>query len=110
MKKNDVLSLRADSLGAEMEGVCRAEGMAVFVPGLLPGEEAPVRIVKVEKRYAFGKLESLPVNPSSDRVAPDCPVFPQCGGCTARHMTYTASLEAKRRHVQDCFEHIGHLS
>ena len=50
MQKNDVLSLRADSLGAEMEGVCRAEGMAVFVPGLLPGEEAPVRIVKVEKR------------------------------------------------------------
>ena len=110
MQKNDVLSLRADSLGAEMEGVCRAEGMAVFVPGLLPGEEAPVRIVKVEKRYAFGKLESLPAHPSPDRVAPDCPVFPQCGGCTARHMTYPASLEAKRRHVQDCFEHIGHLS
>ena len=94
MQKNDVLSLRADSLGAEMEGVCRAEGMAVFVPGLLPGEEAPVRIVKVEKRYAFGKLESLPAHPSPDRVTPDCPVFSQCGGCTARHMTYTASLEA----------------
>ena len=67
MQKNDVLSLRADSLGAEMEGVCRAEGMAVFVPGLLPGEEAPVRIVKVEKRYAFGKLESLPAHPSPDK-------------------------------------------
>ena len=110
MQKNDLLTLRAESLGAEMEGVCRHEGMAVFVPGLLPGEEAAVRIVRVEKRYAFGKMESDPVNASPDRVVPDCPVFPRCGGCTARHMSYAATLAAKRQHVRDCFERIGHLS
>ena len=110
MRKNDVFSLRAENLGAEMEGVCRCDGMTVFVPGLLPGEEASVRIVKAEKRFAFGKLESAPVRPSPDRTDPGCPAFPQCGGCTARHMSYAASLEAKRRHVRDCFERIGHLS
>ena len=60
MKKNDVFSLRAENLGADMEGVCRQDGMAVFVPGLLPGEQAPVRIVKAEKRFAFGRMESPP--------------------------------------------------
>ena len=109
MRKNDVLTMRADALGAELEGVCRVDGMAVFVPGLLPGEEASVRIVKTEKRYAFGKLESVPVLPSADRAAPDCPVYAQCGGCTGRHMTYEATLRAKRQHVQDCFDRIGHL-
>ena len=109
MQKNDLLSLRAENLGAEMEGVCRFEGMPVFVPGLLPGETASVRIVKAEKKFAFGRLESPPDAPSPDRVSPDCGAYPQCGGCTARHMTYEASLAAKRQHVRDCFLRIGHL-
>ncbi|MBR3099302.1 MAG: 23S rRNA (uracil(1939)-C(5))-methyltransferase RlmD [Clostridia bacterium] len=107
MKKNDVFSLRAENLGADMEGVCRQDGMAVFVPGLLPGEQASVRIVKAEKRFAFGRMESPPAAPSSDRREPDCPAYPRCGGCSCRHMTYEATLEAKRRQVQDCFERIG---
>ena len=110
MQKNDVVTLRADTLGAEMEGVCRANGLAVFVPELLPGEEAAVRILKTEKRYAFGKLESAPGLPSPDRREPDCPVYARCGGCTGRHMTYEATLRAKRQHVQDCFERIGKIS
>ena len=110
MRKNDILDLRAETLGAEMEGVCRFEGMAVFVPGLLPGEEASVRIVRTEKRYAFGKAESSPRVPSADRREPDCPVYARCGGCSGRHMSYEATLQAKRQHVQDCFERIGHLT
>ena len=110
MQKNEVLTLRADNLGADFEGVCRCDGMTVFVPGLLPGEEAPIRIEKVEKRYAFGRMASAPVSLSPNRKKPDCPVYPQCGGCSARHLHYTATLEAKRQHVQDCFERIGHIS
>ena len=56
MQKNDVFTMTADGLGADMEGVCHHEGMAVFVPGLLPGEEAPVRIVNVQNRFAFGRM------------------------------------------------------
>ena len=107
MKKNDMIPMRAERLGANLEGICRHEGMAVFVPGLLPGEEANVRIVKVEKNYAFGRMESLLSAPSSDRATPDCAAYPRCGGCTGRHMTYAATLEAKRMHVQDCFLRIG---
>ena len=107
MKKNDCFQLTAEKLGADLEGVCRHEGLTVFVPGLLPGETANVRIVKVEKRYAFGRMESDPLVPSTCRKQPDCPVFPRCGGCSGRHMTYEATLEAKRVQVQDCFERIA---
>ncbi len=109
MRKNDILTLTADALGADLEGVCRHEGMAVFVPGLLPGETAPVRIVKVEKRYAFGRMVGQPAVPSPDRRTPDCPAYPRCGGCSGRHMSYEATLEAKRRQVQDCFQRIGKI-
>lgn len=110
MKKNDVLELTAEALGADLEGVCRHEGMAVFVPGLLPGEKCPVRMVKVQSRFAFGRMEGKPSVPSAVRRENDCPAYPRCGGCTGRHMSYQATLDAKRQQVQDCFQRIGHLS
>ena len=109
MRKNDLIELTCDALGADLEGVGRHEGMAVFVPGLLPGETAQVRIVKVQPRFAFGRMVSAPVAPAGIRRVPDCPAFPRCGGCTGRHMTYEATLEAKRQRVADCFRRIGHI-
>ena len=107
MQKNEIYHLAAENLGADMEGVCRLNGIPVFVPGLLPGEETDVRIVKAEKRFAFGRMETPPSVLSPDRRDPDCPAYPRCGGCSCRHMKYEASLEAKRRQVQDCFARIG---
>ena len=108
MRKNDILTLRCENLGADMEGVCRVDGMAVFVPGLLPGEEARVRIVKTQPRFAFGRVEQR-LSDADTRRNPDCAAYPRCGGCTCRHMRYETTLEAKRRQVADCFARIGHL-
>ena len=68
LRKNDVFEMKCDAFGQDAQGVCRHEGMAVFVPGLLPGETALVRIVKPEKRYAFGRVEKL-LSASADRRA-----------------------------------------
>ena len=108
IQKNDTLTLRCERLGSELEGVCSHEGMAIFVPGVLPGEEAETLIVKTQPRYAFGKL--LKVNaPSAERTEPLCPVYDKCGGCSGQHMTYQATLEAKRMQVWDCLTRIGGL-
>ena len=109
MQKNEILSLTCETLGADLEGVCRSGGQAVFVPGLLPGETGEVRIVKVQPRFAFGRLERLTSAPSPDRRAGDCPAYPRCGGCTGRHMAYAQTLEAKRRQVADCFARIARM-
>ncbi len=110
MKKNDVLTLTADSLGADLEGVCHAQdGMAVFVPGMLPGETAAVRIVKCQPRFAFGRVEGKIMQSSAERRTVDCPAYPRCGGCTGRHMNYETTLEAKRSQVRGCFQRIGHI-
>ena len=101
MEKNDILTLTCEGLGADMEGVCRHEGMAVFVPGMLPGETGRVRVVKVQPRFAFGRMEGAPEQPSPHRRTPDCPAYPRCGGCSCRHMDYETTLAAKRRQVED---------
>ena len=108
LTKNQIYEMRGEGFGADAAGVCRQESMAVFVPGLLPGETASVRIVKVQKRYAFGRIEAL-LSPSSDRVTPPCPANKRCGGCSCQHMRYEASLEFKRNQVQELFRRVGGL-
>lgn len=72
LHKNDIFEMTCDAFGQDAQGVCRHEGMAVFVPGMLPGERAMVRIVKPEKRFAFGRLEQLLFS-SPDRTEPFAP-------------------------------------
>jgi len=107
--KNQKLSLTCDRLGADLEGVCRHEGLAVFVPGALPGETLDALVVQVRPQYAFGKLLSL-TTISPDRCEPFCPVYAQCGGCSGQHMRYEATLKAKRAQVLDCLNRIGGLN
>jgi len=100
--------LEVEAFGADAVGVCRhgETGLVVFVPGALPGERIRARIVKVEKRHAFARLEGID-RPSPDRVQPPCLVYRRCGGCAAQHMTYGRSLAFKRQQVRDCLARIG---
>ena len=106
LRKNDVFEMTCDNFGQDAQGVCRHDGMAVFVPGMLPGERAMVRIVKPEKRYAFGRIEKL-LCASPERTEPSCPVYRRCGGCSCQHMTYDASLRFKQEQVQALITRVG---
>ena len=57
IKKNDLFEAEITAMTAEGSGICRADGMAVFVPGTAVGDRCVVRVVKVLKKYAFGRLE-----------------------------------------------------
>jgi len=108
LRKNQIVELEVGAFGLDAVGVCRygGGGMAVFVPGALPGEVIRARIVKVEKRHAFARLEGIH-HASPDRVDPPCPVYWRCGGCAAQHMSYPRTLEYKRLQVRDCLRRIG---
>ena len=106
IKKNDLFEAEITAMTAEGSGICRADGMAVFVPGTAVGDRCVVRVVKVLKKYAFGRLEEL-LTPSPDRTTPDCPIAGPCGGCVYRHITYEAELKIKTQRVRDALERIG---
>lgn len=109
LQKNQLLTLRIERLSNDGSGVAHSsEGEAVFVPGTAPGDEAQVRIVKDCGRYAFGILDKL-LTPSPDRIPVDCAVAGPCGGCSLRHLDYTAELRAKQESVADAFRRIGGL-
>ncbi len=109
LSKNQILEMEGAGLSSDGNGVGRAEGMAVFVPGTAPGDRLRVRIVKVLSRYAFGRVEEI-LTPGPGRVAPDCPAFGPCGGCALRQLDYAAECEAKTGFVRDAFSRLGGLS
>ncbi len=108
MKKNEIYEAEISGMTNEGAGVCRIDGMAVFVPMTAVGDKLRVRIVKVLKSYAFGIMEEL-LSPGAGRCEADCPVFRQCGGCTYRHLEYDTEAAYKEQQVRDAFERIGGL-
>ena len=109
LEKNQVHTAEITGLTSEGSGVCRIDGMAVFVPETAVGDVCEVRIVKVLKSYAFGIVEKL-ITPSPDRIGDNCPVYKKCGGCLLRHISYEAECRTKNDIVRDAFERIGGLT
>lgn len=110
LKKNDIINLKITSATAEGSGVGKTEdGIAVFVPLSAIGDELEVRILKVKKTYAFGKIESI-ITPSPSRIEPDCPYFSKCGGCVWRHISYDEECNIKQQKVIDAVERIGGIN
>ncbi len=116
LTKNQIIPLTITGMTAEGSGVGHYRetegdsGMAVFVPFTAVGDVLRCRILKVQKRCAYGKIEEL-ITPSSDRVAAvDCPVFGKCGGCAFRHVSYEAELGYKWQRVADALRRIGGLT
>lgn len=134
MKKNDIYELTIEDIGNDGEGIghikedvvpfnMNAEpvgaesgvdsrederGIAVFVKDTVAGDVVRVRIVKVKKRYAYGRLEEI-ITPSPYRVDAVCPRARSCGGCSLMHMSYEKQLEYKWNKVKNCLERIGGL-
>lgn len=108
VEKNKEYIIEITSLGFEGEGVGKINDFAVFVQGALKGETVKVKIVKVAKSYAHGKLIEI-IKSSEFRILPKCGIYKKCGGCQLQHMTYEAQLAFKTQRVKDVIERIGKL-
>ena len=106
LRKNDLHTVTVTGYNAEGLGVCRIDGQVVFVAGALEGEEPDVRIVKVQARHAYGRIEKI-LTPSPHRIDPDCPHAKLCGGCALRHMDYEEELRFKSGKVFDALTRLG---
>lgn len=104
--KNDIYEAEITSYTADGAGVCRIEGIPVFVPYAARADKISVRILKVNKTYAYGKIETI-LSPSPFRVTPQCDVFGKCGGCDIMHLSYEEQLRFKYEKVENAIRRIG---
>jgi 23S rRNA (uracil1939-C5)-methyltransferase len=99
---------RIESLDLEANGVARADGKVVFVRGALPGETVLARTVRRKPRFDVAEVESVE-RASSLRVAPRCPHFGTCGGCSMQHVEPRAQVSIKQRALEDTLWHVGRV-
>lgn len=105
-EKNKSYEAVITDLSFEGNGICKVDGMTVFVPNTAVGDKIKLLIVKLLKSYAFGKLEEIIV-PSEERTEPDCENFHKCGGCIFRHINYKSECKIKSDIVKNAFVRIG---
>ena len=81
------------ALGAGGDGIVETPQGRVFVPYALPGET-----VEIEREGNRARLLRV-VAASAERVAPPCPHFGICGGCSVQHLALPAYHAWKREIV-----------
>lgn len=97
-----------ESLDHEGRGVAHVEGKTVFIEGGLPRERVEYRVHRSRPSYEQATAERI-VRASAQRVAPRCPHFGVCGGCSMQHLDPVAQAATKQRILEDALWHIGKL-
>ena len=97
-----------ESLDQEGRGVAHVDGKVVFVEGALPGETVTLEWLKRKPSYDLARVAGV-VSPNASRVAPRCPHFGVCGGCTLQHADVALQVAAKQRALEDALARIGRV-
>lgn len=86
-------------------GMAHIEGMPVFIPGTIPGQQVQIVISKQKGTYAEGKLLKV-LRKSKDEIPPRCSHFGECGCCTWQNLPYNKQLSYKEDIVRETLEHL----
>jgi len=106
IKKNEIYDIQIDAQGSEGEGIGRIDGFTVFVKNAVEGDVVNAKILKVNKSFAFAKIEKI-ITPSPYRSEPKCSVYNRCGGCNFMHISYEKQLRLKNKRIFDALTRIG---
>ena len=105
-EKNQILTVEITDMTSEGEGVGKKDGFPFFIKDTVIGDKAEIRVTRVKKNYAYGRLEKV-LTPSPFRIDPECAFHKQCGGCQIQSMSYEKQLEFKEARVRNNLIRIG---
>lgn len=100
----DVVDLAHDG-----RGVAQVEGKTVFIDDALPGERVEWVRLKRGRNFDEGRLERV-LEPSPDRIAPQCVHYGVCGGCALQHLSTPKQLEFKQQQLMEALTRIGRVT
>jgi len=109
MKVNELQILTVTDIAPGGQAIARHEGRVVFLDRGLPGDRVQVRLTRMRRRHAEGRLESI-LDPGPGRVPAPCPHVHRCGGCRFQDLGYQDQCALKERHVRETLEHVGGLA
>ncbi|PJZ61117.1 class I SAM-dependent RNA methyltransferase [Leptospira adleri] len=74
-----------------------------FLKNAIPGETVLATLLKKSGSLTWGVGSEI-LTKSSERIISDCSVFPKCGGCSYRHISYEKELEVKKFLLKETLE------
>lgn len=95
MKIDDIYEVTINDEDEIGNGITRIDNFVVFVPYALKDEKVSIRITKVNKRFATGKIEKI-ITKSDRRECVKCKSFNECGGCSFLHLSF---FEEKKKKI-----------
>ncbi|PJZ71008.1 tRNA (uracil-5-)-methyltransferase [Leptospira perolatii] len=108
-KDSEILELTSESWANLGTTVAHAKGKIFFVKGGIPEERLEVSITKENSKIGWATVSKV-LKASPERISVDCKSFPDCGGCSYRHISYEEELRVKSRLLADTFLRIGSFS
>ena len=108
MEVGKKLQVTIERFTNEGYGVALYDGLVIFVPDALVGEEVRIKITELKKNYAIADLlEVLKI--SNERTIPICPFYDKCGGCDIMHMSKDLQLKFKKNKIENVFRKICNM-
>lgn len=93
-------------VAAEGKAIAKVDGLAIFVPFVVPGDVVDLQIRR--KKHSFAEAEAVKFHQySPNRARPFCPHFGVCGGCKWQCLPYDLQLNHKQRQVEETLKRIG---
>lgn len=108
MEKGQIVEVKIEDMSSEGQGIGKADGFVVFVPGAVIGDSAKVKLTKVKKTYGFAELIQITEMSPLRYDDFDCSFSGNgCGGCQYGMLSYDAQLSLKERQVREKLQRIA---
>ena len=106
MRKNEIIELKIEDMGANGEGIGRFDGMTFFVKDAIIGDTIRAKVIKLKKNYGYARVEEI-TEASPYRIAPRCTLHRRCGGCQIQTLDYSAELSFKEKKIRNHLIRLG---
>lgn len=109
LKKNEIVNVEIVDLTHEGAGVAKVDGLVFFVENALPGEVIRMRVLKVNKKIGYGKVEEY-LEKSSHRNEELDLAYLRSGIADLGHLAYPEQLKFKAKQVKDSLYKMAGIS
>ena len=109
LKKNDIVEVEIVDLTHEGAGVAKVDGLVFFVENALPTEKILMRVLKVNKKIGFGKVEEYLTHSPHRNQDLDL-AYLRSGIADLGHLAYPEQLKFKTKQVKDSLYKIAGIT
>lgn len=100
LKKNEIVEVVIEDLSHQGSGITKVDGFVFFVENALPGERITMRVLKLNKKIGFGKVEEY-LEKSPHRNEDLDIAYLRTGIADFGHLVYDQQLLFKAKQVKD---------